>query len=60
MAARFSAVFQKAKPVIAMAHLRPGSDLKVDGYTWDPVDPQRVRAFMREVAAARDTAEAQP
>jgi len=28
-----------------------GSDLKVDGYTWNPVDPERVRRF---VAAARD------
>ena len=27
-----------------------GSDLKVDGYTWNPVDPERVRRF---VAAAR-------
>jgi hypothetical protein len=27
-----------------------GSDLKVDGYTWNPVDPERVRRFM---AAAR-------
>jgi membrane complex biogenesis BtpA family protein len=24
-----------------------GSALKVDGYTWNPVDPQRVRDFMR-------------
>jgi membrane complex biogenesis BtpA family protein len=24
-----------------------GSDLKVDGYTWNPVDPDRVRAFMK-------------
>jgi membrane complex biogenesis BtpA family protein len=23
-----------------------GSDLKVDGYTWNPVDPQRVKRFM--------------
>lgn len=23
-----------------------GSDLKVDGYTWNPVDPQRVKQFM--------------
>jgi membrane complex biogenesis BtpA family protein len=23
-----------------------GSDLKVDGYTWNPVDPERVRRFM--------------
>lgn len=25
-----------------------GSDLKTDGYTWNPIDPRRVRAFMRE------------
>lgn len=37
-----------------------GSDLKVDGYTWNPVDPARVRAFMREVTAARDPAEGRP
>lgn len=30
-----------------------GSDLKVDGSTWNPVDPERVQAFMREVAGAR-------
>jgi membrane complex biogenesis BtpA family protein len=24
-----------------------GSDLKVDGYTWNPVDPDRVRAFIK-------------
>jgi membrane complex biogenesis BtpA family protein len=24
-----------------------GSDLKVDGYTWNPVDPARLRAFMK-------------
>lgn len=24
-----------------------GSDLKVDGHTWNPVDPERVRAFVR-------------
>jgi predicted TIM-barrel enzyme len=23
-----------------------GSDLKRDGYTWNPVDPERVRRFM--------------
>jgi membrane complex biogenesis BtpA family protein len=23
-----------------------GSDLKADGYTWNPVDPQRVKQFM--------------
>jgi hypothetical protein len=30
-----------------------GSSLKVDGYTWNPVDPGRVRAFMQAVAEAR-------
>lgn len=30
-----------------------GSDLKVDGQTWNPVDPARVRAFMANVRAAR-------
>jgi uncharacterized protein len=30
-----------------------GSWLKVDGYTWNPVDPERVRAFMRAVDAVR-------
>jgi membrane complex biogenesis BtpA family protein len=30
-----------------------GSWLKVDGYTWNPVDPSRVRAFMDAVRAAR-------
>jgi membrane complex biogenesis BtpA family protein len=30
-----------------------GSWLKVDGYTWNPVDPTRVRAFMQAVRAAR-------
>jgi membrane complex biogenesis BtpA family protein len=30
-----------------------GSSLKVDGHTWNPVDPARVRAFMDEVRAAR-------
>ena len=24
-----------------------GSDLKVDGYTWNPVDPERVRRFVK-------------
>jgi predicted TIM-barrel enzyme len=31
-----------------------GSDLKVDGYTWNPVDPQRVKRFMD--AAGREEA----
>jgi uncharacterized protein len=30
-----------------------GSSLKVDGYTWNPVDEKRVKAFMAEVKAAR-------
>jgi hypothetical protein len=30
-----------------------GSDLKVDGYTWNPVDPDRVRAFMGQADRAR-------
>lgn len=31
-----------------------GSSLKVDGITWNPVDPLRVRALMAAVAAAGD------
>jgi predicted TIM-barrel enzyme len=30
-----------------------GSGLKVDGRTWNPVDPARVAAFMQAVRAAR-------
>lgn len=30
-----------------------GSSLKVDGYTWNPVDEKRVKAFMAEVKKAR-------
>lgn len=30
-----------------------GSSLKVDGYTWNPVDEKRVKAFMTEVKQAR-------
>ena len=30
-----------------------GSSLKVDGYTWNPVDPQRAQAFMDEVRRVR-------
>ena len=30
-----------------------GSSLKVDGYTWNPVDPARVDVFMRAVRSAR-------
>jgi hypothetical protein len=30
-----------------------GSSLKVDGYTWNPVDPKRVEAFMAEVQRVR-------
>ena len=30
-----------------------GSSLKVDGYTWNPVDPERVKAFMEKVKSIR-------
>ncbi len=30
-----------------------GSSLKVDGYTWNPVDPERVKAFMEAVRLIR-------
>jgi membrane complex biogenesis BtpA family protein len=30
-----------------------GSSLKVDGYTWNPVDPARVREFMAQAKQAR-------
>ena len=30
-----------------------GSSLKVDGHTWNPVDPERARDFMARVRAAR-------
>jgi membrane complex biogenesis BtpA family protein len=30
-----------------------GSSLKVDGYTWNPVDPARVKAFMAKVREVR-------
>lgn len=30
-----------------------GSSLKVNGHTWNPVDPERARAFMAAVRAAR-------
>jgi len=33
-----------------------GSSLKVDGYTWNPVDEQRVRAFMDQVRDVRGKA----
>jgi membrane complex biogenesis BtpA family protein len=33
-----------------------GTALKRDGYTWNPVDPDRVKRFMSEVRAARDQA----
>lgn len=35
-----------------------GTGLKHDGYTWNPVDPERVRRFMAEVQAAREQSEA--
>jgi predicted TIM-barrel enzyme len=30
-----------------------GTGLKRDGYTWNPVDPERVQRFMDEAGAAR-------
>jgi predicted TIM-barrel enzyme len=30
-----------------------GSSLKLDGYTWNPVDENRVKSFMSEVRHAR-------
>ena len=30
-----------------------GSSLKVDGYTWNPVDAERVKTFVKAVEAAR-------
>ena len=30
-----------------------GSSLKVDGYTWNPVDPQRVRKFIEQANKVR-------
>jgi predicted TIM-barrel enzyme len=30
-----------------------GSDLKVDGYTWNPVDPERARRFVDAARSAR-------
>lgn len=33
-----------------------GTGLKQDGYTWNPVDPERVRRFMAEVRIARELA----
>jgi predicted TIM-barrel enzyme len=30
-----------------------GSALKIDGHTWNPVNPKRVNAFMTEVGKAR-------
>lgn len=33
-----------------------GTGLKQDGYTWNPVDPERVKRFMAEVRVARELA----
>lgn len=33
-----------------------GSDLKLDGHTWNPVDPQRVERFIENVEKARQPA----
>ncbi|HWZ18359.1 MAG TPA: BtpA/SgcQ family protein [Ktedonobacteraceae bacterium] len=37
-----------------------GTGLKQDGYTWNPVDAERVQRFMDEVRAARVLSEAHP
>lgn len=37
-----------------------GSALKVDGYTWNPVDPNRVSAFINQVEKVRRSAELIP
>ncbi len=34
-----------------------GTGLKRDGYTWNPVDPERVKRFMDEVRLAREQSE---
>src|SRR5215472_928428 len=34
-----------------------GTGLKRDGYTWNPVDPERVQRFMDEVCVAREQGE---
>jgi predicted TIM-barrel enzyme len=46
-AANIAQYFQVADGVIV------GSNLKVDGYTWNPVDPVRVREFMAAANKAR-------
>lgn len=35
-----------------------GTGLKCDGYTWNPVEPERVRRFMEEARIAREQSEA--
>ncbi|MGZ6368609.1 MAG: BtpA/SgcQ family protein, partial [Ktedonobacteraceae bacterium] len=37
-----------------------GTGLKQDGYTWNPVDVDRVHRFMAEVRAARALSEVHP
>jgi predicted TIM-barrel enzyme len=37
-----------------------GTGLKRDGYTWNPVDAERVHLFMDEVHTARALSEAHP
>ncbi|MGH2358476.1 MAG: BtpA/SgcQ family protein, partial [Candidatus Limnocylindria bacterium] len=37
-----------------------GSSVKVDGHTWNPVDPARVAAFMEQVREVRQRRTAQP
>jgi len=37
-----------------------GSNFKVDGYTWNPVEPSRVHQFMELVALGRQNAHLMP
>jgi predicted TIM-barrel enzyme len=37
-----------------------GSSLKVDGSTWNPVDPDRVKRFMAALRQAREANPARP
>lgn len=66
MTEKFRRVFGTGQPIIAMVHLGAlaevlrvadgclvGSSLKVDGHTWNAVDPDRAADFMRIVCEVR-------